>query len=80
MAKIRKLKLIPSGAKFKDVAETAGITGVLLTSFLGAFLKDNPNLADAMDADIRKYAKTIKPEYQPVIDRALKLIASVRKP
>ena len=80
MSKVTKLRLIPSGAKFKDVAETAGVTGILLTSFLGAFLKDNPDLADAMAADIRKYSKTIKPEHQPIIDRALKLIDSVRQP
>jgi|HubBroStandDraft_6_1064221.scaffolds.fasta_scaffold1933851_1 hypothetical protein len=80
MAKKQILRLVPSGVKFKDVAETAGMTGILLTAFLGAFLKDNPDLADAMAADIREYAKTIKPKYLPIIKRALKLIESVRQP
>lgn len=79
MPKARVFQLVPSGTKFKDIAETAGVVGILLTSFLGVFLKENPHLADQMAFDIRGYAKTVKPEYQPIIERALKLIETVRK-
>jgi hypothetical protein len=33
-----------------------------------------------VQADIRNYAKKINPDHQSVIDRALKLIESCRKP
>ena len=79
MPKAPVLRLVPkSGAKLKEIADTAGIVGILLTSFLTSFLKENPHLADKMSRDIRAYRRKVKPEYLPVIERALALIESVR--
>ncbi len=66
MADVVKLRLIPSGAKLKDVAESSVVTGFLLSSLIEVLLKENPHLTDQMAEIIRAFdTPEIKLEYQP---------------
>jgi hypothetical protein len=76
MPKVTKLRLLPSGAKLKDVAESSVVIGFLIGSFLEVAFKEKPDLADKMADIIRSYdTPAIKPEYRALIRRALQAIA-----
>jgi hypothetical protein len=78
VADIVNLKLIASGAKLKDVADSTVVSAFLLGSLIEVLLKDKPDLADQMAEVIRALnTPEIKPEYRVLIGRALETIGKV---
>jgi len=77
MPKVTKLKLVPSGAKLKEVAENLATLSMLFTAFLDASHRGNPNLVPRMKRTILSWSKKVKPEYQDTVKRALAIIEAI---
>jgi len=79
MPKARAFRLVPSGSKLKEVAQSSAVIGLLLSSFLETTLAQDPTLADTMLRQLQSYRADLKPEYQVTVSRAINFIESIRE-
>jgi hypothetical protein len=79
VAKASIIRLVPSGAKLKEVAEVASVTGTLIVSLLTVLFREDPALAEEIIRTIKKYAHTRDPHQLSSAEQALRIIEAIRE-